>query len=447
MPPFERHARTVSLLTLASRVTGLARDAAFSRVFGAGVVMDAFVFAFMLPNLFRRLFGEGAMAAAFLPTFSRLDSSEPEMARRLASLTVALLVTVLGGVVLIGEISLYVVSARSGHTSLPVWLMMVMLPYMPLVCVVAILGAMLQVRGRFGPAAAAPIVLNAFLIATTVGLAIALEGGEASGAPEGRRLVHIGMVAGSVVLAGVVQVGWSLWALRTPPWWTRSMRPARGPMRRVLGQALPMIVGLGVLQLNTFLDGLIAAYPTVVGPTVFGIDYPLDPGALSTLGYAQRLYQFPLGVFGIAVATAIFPALSRAADEKGAFADTLRRGLRLVVFIGLPASAGLVLVRTSLAAAVFEGGRFSPDDTARVGRILLGYAPAVWAYSMVHVLTRGFYARGNSVTPVRIAIGVVALNLALNCTLIWTPLREAGLAWSTAVCAMIQAAGATASEP
>ena len=259
MPPFERHARTVSLLTLASRVTGLARDAAFSRVFGAGVVMDAFVFAFMLPNLFRRLFGEGALAAAFLPTFSRLDREEPEMARRLASLTVALLVTVLGGVVLIGEIALYIVSARSGHTSLPVWLMMIMLPYMPLVCVVAILGAMLQVRGRFGPPAAAPIVLNGFLIATTVGLAIALEGGGTGGEAEGRRLVHIGMVAGSVVLAGVVQAAWALWALRTPPWWARDMRAARGPMRRVLGQALPMIVGLGVLQLNTFLDGLIAA--------------------------------------------------------------------------------------------------------------------------------------------------------------------------------------------
>jgi putative peptidoglycan lipid II flippase len=209
-------------------------------------------------------------------------------------------------------------------------------------------------------------------------------------------------------------------------------------MKRVLAQAGPMILGLGVLQLNALFDGIIASYPIVVGPTIAGIDYPLDDRAMAAVSFAQRLYQFPLGVFGIAIATAIFPALARLADDDRAFIDTVRRGLRLVIFIGLPASAGLILVREPLAATILQGGDFSGGDTSGVGFVLLGYAPAIWAYSMMHVLTRAFYARGESKTPVKVAIAVVALNLTLNCTLIWTPLREAGLAWSTAICSIIQ---------
>jgi putative peptidoglycan lipid II flippase len=159
---------------------------------------------------------------------------------------------------------------------------------------------------------------------------------------------------------------------------------------------------------------------------------------MASLSFAQRLYQFPLGVFGIAVATAAFPMLARQAKNPDAFADTLRRGLRLVVFIGLPAGAGLILVREPLAAAVFQGGFFSAADTAEVGWILLGYAPAIWAYSMTQILVRAFYAKDDAARPVRVAMGVVALNLLLNMTLIWTPLRTAGLAWSTAICAVVQ---------
>ncbi|MCP3905755.1 MAG: murein biosynthesis integral membrane protein MurJ [Planctomycetes bacterium] len=433
---FERHARTVSLLTIVSRVTGLARDASLSRVFGAGTLMDAFFFAFLIPNLFRRLFGEGALAAAFLPAFSRLEREDPEMARRLASLIVSGLAVVLGVIVLVSEAVLFALSARTDHGSLALWLTMIMLPYMPLVCVVAILGAMLQVRGRFGPTAAAPIVLNLCLIGAVVGLAFVFPAGD-TGDGSGR-LAHIGAVAASVVLAGALQVLWSLLALRARPWWTREMRPARDTARRVLGQALPMILGLGVLQLNTLFDGLIASYPTTIGSTIFGVDYPLDAGAMSAVSYAQRLYQFPLGVFGIAVATAIFPALAALADDPDAFGRTVRRGLRLVVFIGLPASVGLVLVREPLTSVILEGGAFTQDNTERVGRVLLGYAPAIWAYSTVHVLTRAFYARGDAMTPVRVAVSVVVLNVVLNCTLIWTPLREAGLAWSTAICSTVQ---------
>ena len=143
-------------------------------------------------------------------------------------------------------------------------------------------------------------------------------------------------------------------------------------------------------------------------------------------------------MFGIAVATAIFPALAKVANDSGAFANILRRGLRLVVYFGLPASVGLMLVRVPLTAAILQGKNFTAADTQRVALVLLGYAPAIWAYSMTHTLTRAFYARGDSFTPVRVAMGIVALNLVLNVTLIWTPLKESGLAWSTATCAIVQ---------
>ena len=142
MASFERHARTVTLLTGISRVTGLARDAALSRVFGAGPIMDAFFFAFLIPNLFRRLFGEGALSAAFLPVYAKLRRDDPAAAQQLAALTISILVFGLGALTLLGELLLFVLSAQAQHSNVALWLMMVMLPYMPMVCIVAVLGAM-----------------------------------------------------------------------------------------------------------------------------------------------------------------------------------------------------------------------------------------------------------------------------------------------------------------
>jgi putative peptidoglycan lipid II flippase len=290
---------------------------------------------------------------------------------------------------------------------------------------------MLQVHGRFGPTASVPIVLNVCVVAAAAGLA-GVFGPDRSAA-------HIEAVAFAVVAAGLIQVAWMLAALRGRGWLVRGAAAARGHLAEVLRQAGPMILGLGVIQINTFVDGLIASYPTTIGPTILGTPYPLQEGALASLAYAQRLYEFPLGVFGIAVATAIFPALARQSADAEAFAGILRRGLRLVVFIGLPASAGLVLVGPALVDVIYRGGEFGTTSAERVWRCLLGYAPAVWAYSMTHVVTRAFYARGDATTPLRLAVSMVGLNFLLNVALIWTPLREAGLAWSTSACAMIQA--------
>jgi putative peptidoglycan lipid II flippase len=428
---FEKNARNVTIITFLSRMTGLARDAAMSRCIGAEAVGDAFAFAFMIPNLFRRLFGEGALSAAFLPVYARLDKENPDLARRVASLLVAGLLVGLGGLTLLAEGVLAGVLTWSGVNEFGVRLTMIMLPYMPLVCLVAILGTMLQVKGRFGPIAAAPIILNLSIVAPAIWFAKMQPG-----TTEAWRAT---VLSWCVLLAGVIQVLWALSAARKglgrPAW---SDPEARSSLRTILAQALPMILGLGVLQLNTFVDGLIASYPTTMGPTIFGIDYPLDSGAMASLSYAQRLYEFPLGVFGIAVATAVFPLLARQANDAPAFMETVRRGLRLVMFIGVPASLGLILVRDQLTAVVLQGGKFLQEDTHRVGFILVGYAPAIWAYSANHTLTRAFYALGDSRTPVKVSLAIVALNFLLNISLIWTPLKEAGLAWSTATCAVVQ---------
>jgi putative peptidoglycan lipid II flippase len=172
---FERHSWTFAILTFVSRVGGLAREAVLSRVFGAGAVMDAFNFAFLIPNLFRRLFGEGALSAAFVPVYTRLHRDDPETARRLATLTVGALVALLGALTLAAEGVLALCLRGAGDGGLELRLTMIMLPYMPMICAVAILGAMLQVHGRFGPTAASPILLNVCEVAAAVSAPLVLR--------------------------------------------------------------------------------------------------------------------------------------------------------------------------------------------------------------------------------------------------------------------------------
>ena len=311
--------------------------------------------------------------------------------------------------------------------------MAIMLPYMPLICVVALMGSILNVHGKFAVAAASPIILNAAIIAASGGVSYMYGGIE--------KVLHIQIVSWSVLVAGLLQLAWMMWSMRgygvrlSLQW-----HGCRDSLRTMLTTMLPMMLGLGVFQINTFVDSVIASYPTLVGPTILGMQFPLMPGSNADMNYATRLYEFPLGVFAIAIATAIFPTLSRQASQPALFAHTLRRGIRMALFIGLPASAGLIVVRTHLTAVVFQGGEFLADDTIRVATILLGFAPAVAAFSLMQTMTRAFYALGDTATPTRISIWMVCLNLILNCTLIWTPLNTSGLAWSTTICAFIQAA-------
>ncbi len=436
MAAFHVHARTVSLLTFVSRISGLLREAVLARVFGVGPAMDAFAFAFMLPNLFRRLFGEGALSSAFLPVYSKMESEEPRSAGRLAWLVLGRTTMLLAALTLVGELVLAMVPAESADRGLLLRLAMVMLPYMPMVCLVALLGAVLQVHHRFGPTAAAPIILNVGVAGTALVAGAMLKG-------DGWQSAAITWVSISVLLGGVIQLVWAARALSNAGLDLRGAARTPSPkadegFRTVLTRTLPMVLGMGVLQINTFIDGLIASYPTAFGPTIFGREFPLPEGSMATLSWAQRLYEFPLGVFGIAVATAIFPALSRQAGEVEVFRGTLIRALRLSFFIGLPASLVLMVLARPSVAAVFQGGDFTAEDSSRVAWVLAGYALAIWAYSINQTLTRAFYARGENMIPVRVAVSMVVLNFLLNITLIWTPLGVAGLAVSTAICAAIQ---------
>jgi putative peptidoglycan lipid II flippase len=201
---------------------------------------------------------------------------------------------------------------------------------------------------------------------------------------------------------------------------------------------VPVLIGLGALQLSSLADTALATWPVWNGPTILGHEYPLDKRSGVILTAAQRLYQFPLGVFGIAVATAVFPALARSASRPEDFGAMIRRGIRLSLFIALPASVGLIVIRSDLVHALYGGGTgFSAEGVARSAAVLAGYAPAIWAYSLNHVLARAFFARSDTVTPMRVAMLLVVANFALNCLLMW-PLKEAGLAWSTAITATMQ---------
>jgi putative peptidoglycan lipid II flippase len=455
---FEHHARLMSGLTFVSRITGLGRDVALAAFFGVGPLNDAFAFGFQIPNLFRRLFGEGALSAAFLPRYSELRRDDPEVARRYLALVLVLLAGFLWLLVAIGELGLFLAwlnapevaytygpPLRHGGVAIPIVsvsyarlsyeLTMLMLPYMPLVCIVAIGGAALQVHGRFGPMAAAPIILNVAFMIAIIGFSPLYLGKSLS--PEW----HVRVVAMSVLVSGAIQVAWTAYALRVArPLFTWRDATVWASVRGTLTQAGPMMLGLGVLQINTAVDGLIASWPTYVGPTIFGFAYPLTEGAMSSITYAQRLYEFPLGVFGISIATAVFPLLAKQNNDAVAFAGTIRRALRLSVFIGLPASAGLMLASRESVGTLFQRGNFTAEDTERVAWVLIGFAPAIWSYQMGHIFTRAFYARKEAMTPVLVAVAMVILNVCLNLTLIFTPLREAGLAWSTAICSILQSA-------
>ncbi|MBB6429404.1 murein biosynthesis integral membrane protein MurJ [Algisphaera agarilytica] len=446
---FVGHAALVSALTLVSRMLGLVRDAVLAAVFGASMVLDAFLIGFIVPNLFRRLFGEGALTAAFIPRYTKLLKDDPALARRFASLCVVVVAMLLAGITLVGEVVLgvWLANADQEKTTLAIRLTMLMLPYMPMVCGVAFLGAILHVHRKFGPPAAAPVLLNVAMIVAAL----------IAASQQSHERAAVTLVALSVLVAGAIQIAWMVIAVwKTAPL-TKAFAGTSTHFRGMLVTMLPMVIGLGVFQINTLMDGLIAyglAAPpddpggsfTFAGNTY---DYPMETGAVTTLTLAQRLYQFPLGVFGIAIATAIFPALASAAAGRGGhdepqaaehddeYAAIFRRGVRLTLFIGLPASVGLILVRVPLTRVFFEYGEFTADDALRSAAVLMAYASAVWAYSLTHVTTKAFYAVDDAMTPLKVSLGMVVINLVMNLTLIW-PFGVAGLAWSTAISAAAQ---------
>jgi putative peptidoglycan lipid II flippase len=446
MRPSQQHpliagAVVTGLGTLASRVLGLVRDMATAALFALTGVADALVIANRLPNLFRQLFGEGALTASYLPVLAGLLEKDRRTAWQLASTMMVWLSVLLAGLVLVGEAILagiWLLAGQAPGIGLLVGLSATLLPYMLLICLAAQVTATLQALGQFTVPALTPTVLNLCWL-TGVWL-IAPRW-----APDHQAQAYV--VAVCILVAGVLQLGVQLPALyrlgfRFQYHWTAS----RTAMRQIGRTLTPMLFSLAVTQINTFTDSLIAwglaAAPD--GPQRIAwlggaLHYPLRQGAAAAISYGERMYQFPLGIVGMAVAASIFPLLSRHAvhgrrDRLGA---DLSLGLRLVLCLSVPAGVGLIVLAQPVAR-LLQNGAFTAADTARVAHMIAAYALGVWAYCASPVMVRGFYALGDCATPVRVAALVVALNLALNLTLIWTPLREAGLGVSTAISAAVE---------
>ncbi len=422
-----------------SRILGMIRDMAFSFFFGASGWMDGWAIAFKIPNLARRLFGEGAAASSLIPVYSEELQRNQKDARILASTVVSVILVILTAGVLIGEIGIwawYVLIDPDAKLALSG----IMLPYMILICVVAILAGILNAHRHFAIPAAAPIVLNVFIIGSLFfsGWIIGME-------PD--RQVFV--VAVAVVIAGFVQLIMQIPPLRArgihirPAWQVKS-----DAFRKVILLMGPMVLGLTATQINTLADDLIACWLSGSPEkgdffTFFSnqIKYPLYEGAVSQLYYAQRLYQLPLGVLGISLATAVFPVMSEHAAKKDfdALKETIAKGLNCAIFVAIPATVGLMLIGRPLVSALFEHGRFTNADTRTVAITLCFYAVGLSGFFAQQIVTRAFYSTKDSKIPAKSAAIAVTLNIVLNLTLIWS-MGTAGLALSTAICSYLQVA-------
>jgi len=420
--------RQIASLTAISRVFGMLRDMAFAHFFGAGWLMTAWTMGFKIPNLARRLFGEGAASASFIPVYSEELHNSPEQARQLANTVVSVVFVILAAIVLIGEVLIlcyYGFFETRAGPRLGLLLCSIMLPYMIFICIVAILAGILNVHRRFATPAASPIVLNICIIGGILFTGWVLKIG-----PERQ----VFFVAAAVLVAGLAQIAIQIPSLRASG---VSIRPAWNihskAFKKIIILMGPMILGLTVTQLNTLADDIIAlCFMNEQGD-------PLSYGAPSYLYYAQRLYQFPLGVLGISLATAIFPVMSSDAARKdfAALSNTIARGIKGAVFVAIPATAGIFLVAKPLVSAVFEHGNFTSADTPIVALTLSFYAVGLSGYFLQQVTTRAFYSMQDSKTPARSAMLAVVANIILNLTLIWF-LGTAGLAAATAVCSYLQ---------
>ena len=433
--------RQIASITVVSRILGMLRDMSFAYFLGASGLMDGWAIAFKIPNLARRLFGEGAASSSLIPVYCEQLEKDPRQAKKLANTVVSVIFVLLCGIVLLGELVIWVYykffTIYPG-TELKLALSAIMLPYMILICTVAIIAGILNVHRHFVAPAAAPIVLNVFIIGS-----LCFSGWVLTMQPS--RQVFV--VAASVIVAGIVQLLMQLWPLSMrgiyiqPEWDVKSEA-----FRKIIFMMGPMILGLTVTQINTLADDFIALWfsgSVEKGEffTFFGsqIKYPLWEGAVSQLFYSQRLYQFPLGVFGISLATAIFPVMSAEAAKKDfdSLCATIARGFRCVVFIAVPATVGLMLVAKPLVATLFQHGRFTDDDTSLTAGVLLFYSLGLTGFFAQQIATRAFYSMHDSKLPARTAVLAVIVNLVLNLTLIWF-MGIAGLALSTAICSYLQ---------
>lgn len=401
---------TIGGLTAVSRVFGFARDMLLARVLGAGLAADAFQLAFTLPNTFRRLFAEGAFSVAFVPLYSRAlhgNDGQPgseEAADRFANDVLSVFVWVLLGftaLCMLAMPGIVWLLAREyaevpGKFVLSVFLSRVTFPYLGLVSLVAMLSGLLNARSRFGPGAAAPILLNLCLIS---GILIGnhLRGGTDND------VVVVYALAASVSLSGVAQLAYMAWETRRAGVRLKVTVPRLTPEVRKLGLLiLPATFGAGIYQISQLVD------------TFFATSLP--QGSLTLLKLADRLNQMPLGIVGIALGTAILPMLSRHihTGEKAEAQRLQANAFEIATLLTLPAAAALAVCAPAFCTAFFVGGKFTPADGAIMADIVVALVAGLPAYVIVKVLNPGFFAREDTRTPVWTALASLIFNVGLN---------------------------------
>jgi putative peptidoglycan lipid II flippase len=410
-----RAAGLVSALTLLSRVSGLLRDIVISSQFGAGPAAEGFFVAFRLPNLFRRLAAEGAMSVAFIPVFAHyLHRESPAAAERALRALLSLVAIVLSAIVALGIVFApqWVGLIAPGFAADPelmrltVELTRLLFPYALLVGLVALCAGYLNSIRHFLAPALSPTILNLSIIAAALLSVGNLE----------RPVIGL---AGGVLAGGVLQLALQGAALTAqgvvprPRW-----EPAHPAGGRVLSLLAPTVVGTAVFQINVLLSTVLASL--------------LPAGSVSYLWYADRIFEFPLGMFAVALGTAALPSLASQAS-RGAI-DELRRSLgfalALVNYLALPAACGLIVLAEPITLVLFERGAFGAREVAMTARALQYYALGLWSVSLSRLLAPGFYALGESRVPTVVAIGSVAVSLLLSVALMGPVAASGDAGWA-----------------
>jgi len=393
----------MAVATLTSRVLGMVREMVYAAFMGSGWVANAFAMAFMIPNLFRRLLGEGALTAAFIPTFKERgeNAGEAEM-WRVANATISALVAssaVIIALTMVGISLALAWGSFSAETTLMLQMLRVMFPYMLLVCLAAVFMGMLNARGYFFIPAMGATMLNVVMIASV--LLVAPRIGD-------ELHTQIFALAFGVLVAGVAQAAFQLPSLRREGFRYRWVKPwGDSTVRHIVRQMIPGTIGVASYQLNVLLTQ--------------GLAFALGSGIVIQFQYAVRLMELPQGMFGISLATFLLPTLAGLAARKeyDDFRATLRQALAHLTFANLIASILLVVLAEPIIRLIFERGRFAEDgSTAPVSFALACLGPGLILFSTVNVLARAFYALGDTKTPMKVSIFCLVLNLILTAGLL-----------------------------
>ncbi len=424
-----RSAGLVSGAVLMSRISGLVRETVMAHLFGAGRVYDAFSLGFRIPNLTRDLFAEGALSSAFIPTFSEyLSTKGRKEAAELASLVASAVILIVGALcalgvvfspVLVGLLAPGWEAADPGKFALAIRMTRIMFPFLLLVALAAQAMGVLNACNQFGVPALASTLFNVGSVVFGVTLGVWL--GPRFG------IAPIEGMAYGVVLGGALQLAWQAPSLRRAGFGFRLRWNWSHPgLQRILRLMLPAIVGGAAVQVNVAVNTYFAS--TIVDP-VRGVN-----GPVSWLQFAFRFMQLPLGLFGVAIASATLPAISRSAvsgrlDE---FRRTLADSLGMVLLLTVPSSVGLIILRHAMIGAIYQGHKFAAYDTQQTALALYCYALGLAGYAAIKVLAPAFYALGSARVPMLVSLASIAINFGVAWSMLrWFDLGHSGLALAT----------------